>query len=139
MDMTNHSQQNHLEHAGHAAMFKKLFYNTLPLVIIIVILSDFVGMLRGVPTFMFPGQQYVLATLSSILFYFGGKPFLVGLTNELKRRKPGMMTLVAVAITTAFLYSLATVFGLKGEPFWFELNRAELFGIPKAADVGESG
>lgn len=119
--MTNHSQHNQLGHIGHADIFKKLFYNTLPLVIVIVILSDFVGMLSGASTFTFSGQQYVLAMLSSILFYIGGKPFLVGLKNELQIRKPGMMTLVAVAITAAFLYSLATVFGLQGEPFWFEL------------------
>lgn len=121
MDMTNHSQHNQPEHMGHATMFKNLFYKTLPLVIVIVTLSDFVGMLRGVSMIVFQGQQYVLAFLSTVLFYIGGKPFLVGLTNELKRRKPGMMTLVAVAITAAFLYSLATVFGLQGEPFWFEL------------------
>jgi P-type Cu2+ transporter len=102
MNITNHSLHNESEHTGHATMFKKLFYNTLPLVVLIVIGSDFIGMLRGVPTFMFPGQHYILSFLSSILFYFGGKPFLVGLTSELKRRKPGMMTLVAVAITTAF-------------------------------------
>ncbi len=117
----DHQEHDHSQHSGHAAMFKKLFYNTLPLSIIIVILSDFIGMLRGVPMFVFPGQQYTLVLLSSILFFFGAKPFIVGLINELKGRKPGMMTLVSVAITTAFLYSIATVFGLKGEPFWFEL------------------
>lgn len=122
MDATNHSQHNQSEHSGHSVMFKKLFYNTLPLVIIIVILSDVIGLFRGVPMLVFPYQSYVLAFLSSILFAIGGRPFLVGLYNEIKRKKPGMMTLVAVAITTAYLYSLATVFGLQGEPFWWELS-----------------
>ena len=108
-------------HMGHATMFKKLFFNTLPLVIIIIIGSDFIGMIRKTPTFVYPGQQYILAILSSILFYIGGRPFLKGLVNELKHQKPGMMTLVGVAITTAYIYSIATVFGLEGEPFWFEL------------------
>lgn len=122
MDMTNHSQHNQSEHAGHAAMFKKLFYNTLPLVVLIVILSDIIGLLRGQPLLVFPGQSYILVVLSSILYFIGGRPFLVGLKNELLKKKPGMMTLVGVAITTAYLYSLATVLGLKGEPFWWELS-----------------
>jgi P-type Cu2+ transporter len=119
MNHTNNSMNHHM---GHAAMFKKLFYSTMPLVILIVILSDIIGLIRGVPFLTFPYQSYTLAFLSTILFIIGGKPFLDGLINETKNQKPGMMTLVTVAITASYIYSIATVFGLKGEPFWWELS-----------------
>jgi len=64
---------------------------------------------------------YVLFGFSSAVFWYGGWPFLKGLTTELKSLKPGMMTLVAVAITTAYLYSSAVVFGLAGKMFFWEL------------------
>jgi len=72
-------------------------------------------------SFTFTGDKYVLLALGSTIFFYGGWPFLVGMVRELKWGNPGMMTLVAVAITTAYLYSAAVVFGLSGMDFFWEL------------------
>src|SRR5690606_13113559 len=69
----------------------------------------------------FPGDQYVLLALSTVIYFYGGWPFLTGLIRELKSKNLGMMTLVAVAITTAYVYSVAVVFGLEGMDFFWEL------------------
>jgi Cu2+-exporting ATPase len=71
--------------------------------------------------YSFPGDLYVLFVLSSAVFWYGGWPFLRGFTEELRSRRPGMMTLIAVAIATAYLYSSAVVFGLAGKMFFWEL------------------
>ncbi len=69
----------------------------------------------------FPGDMYILFVFSSIVFFYGGYPFLKGIYDELKKKQPGMMTLIAVAITTAYAYSSAIVFGLPGKLFFWEL------------------
>jgi Cu2+-exporting ATPase len=71
--------------------------------------------------FGFPGDAYVLWALSSFVFFYGGWPFLKGLVDELKDREPGMMTLIAIAITIAYAYSSVVVFGLSGKVFFWEL------------------
>ena len=67
------------------------------------------------------GDSYLLFVLSSVVFFYGGYPFLKGLVDELKFAQPGMMTLIAIAIATAYLYSSAVVFGLSGKLFFWEL------------------
>ncbi len=105
------------EHAGHhTADFLKRFWISLALTIPVLLLSKMVQHWAGFDL-SFPGDQYILFALGTIIFFYGGWPFLTGLVNELKHRNPGMMTLVAVAITTAYLYSSAVVFGLKGMDF----------------------
>jgi Cu2+-exporting ATPase len=69
----------------------------------------------------FPGDSYVLFVLSAVVFFYGGWPFLTGLIGEVSSRRPGMMTLIGVAITVAFVYSTAGVFGLPGKVFFWEL------------------
>jgi Cu2+-exporting ATPase len=69
----------------------------------------------------FPGASYVQFAFASAVFFYGGWPFLAGLADELRKRQPGMMTLIAVAITTAYGYSSVVVFGLRGEVFFWEL------------------
>jgi len=69
----------------------------------------------------FPGSNYLLLVLSSIVFFYGGWPFLKGLVSEAKSGSPGMMTLVAVAITVAYVYSVAIILGLEGMDFFWEL------------------
>ena len=71
--------------------------------------------------FRFPGDIYVLFVFSSAVFWYGGLPFLKGFLEEIKSRQPGMMTLVTVAIATAYLYSSAVVFGFSGKMFFWEL------------------
>ncbi|OJW56522.1 MAG: copper-translocating P-type ATPase [Sphingobacteriales bacterium 50-39] len=69
----------------------------------------------------FAGDAYALAGLSSVIFFYGGWPFLTGWWDEMKARDPGMMTLIGFAITVAYVYSVTTVFGLKGMDFFWEL------------------
>ncbi len=117
---TAHKHQD--RHAHMVADFKRRFWVSLIITVPVLILSpmirDFIGLgdLVG-----FSGDLYVLFILSTVIYIYGGYPFLKGLVNELKASKPGMMTLIAVAITTAYLYSSAVVFGLSGKIFFWEL------------------
>jgi Cu2+-exporting ATPase len=118
-----HEHQDHQNHhARMAADFRNRFWISLVLTLPILILSPLLQTLVGLrEAVRFSGDIYVLFGLSSAVFWYGGWPFLKGLFNELKSRQPGMMTLVAVAITTAYLYSSAVVFGLSGKMFFWEL------------------
>ncbi|ANI90747.1 ATPase [Arachidicoccus ginsenosidimutans] len=114
----NHKGHNH--HAMMIADFKKRFYVVLFLAIPVVLLSPMIQHLVGF-TWRFPGSSYVLLVISTIIFLYGGFPFLKGLKNELRQKNPGMMTLIGFAISVAYIYSAATVFGLKGTDFFWEL------------------
>ena len=115
--------QDHKDHHAHmAADFRKRFWIALVLTLPILVLSPLLQKLVGLrETISFPGDLYVLFGFSSAVFWYGGWPFLKGLYTELESRQPGMMTLVAVAITTAYGYSSAVVFGLTGKVFFWEL------------------
>jgi len=117
-----HDHHNeHNEHAGHHTEdFLKRFWLCLVLTIPVLLLSHMIQEWMGIKL-RFAGDQYVLLALSTFIYIYGGMPFLKGLVSELKHRAPGMMTLVAVAITTAYVYSTAVVFGLKGMDFFWEL------------------
>ena len=126
-DHENHNQhQEHdsHDHSDHHAMmikdFRKRFWISLVITVPILVLSPMIQDLLGYEfTFGFSG--YILFALSSFVYFYGGWPFLTGLADELKKRQPGMMTLIAVAITIAFGYSSATTFGLEGKKFFWEL------------------
>ena len=101
---------------------KKRFWVSLVITIPILILSPTIQELVGLGKLIrFPGDLYVLFVLSSIVYFYGGYPFFKGFYNQLKSRVPGMDTLISVAITSAYLYSSAVVFGLMGEVFFWEL------------------
>lgn len=124
MDHSDHSRHDigHSQH--HAAMiedFKKRFWVVLALSIPIVILSEMVQMLFGY-TLSFPGSKIILFALSSIVFFYGGLPFFKGARDELNDRKPGMMMLITLAITTSYIYSTLTTFFIEGSEFYFELS-----------------
>ncbi|MGY4540001.1 Cu2+-exporting ATPase [Mucilaginibacter sp. UYNi724] len=111
------------EHDHHAMMiadFKKRFYVVLILTIPIILLSTMIQHFMGV-NWEFTGSSYILFVLSSIVFVYGGWPFLTGLVTEIKTKSPGMMFLIGFAITVAYSYSVAIVFGLKGMDFFWEL------------------
>lgn len=110
----------HSSHAGGIADFRKRFYVVLALTIPIMLLSEMIQHWLNIHI-SFVGSKYILLVLSSIVFFYGGWPFLKGLVGEFKARNPGMMTLVAFAISVAYIYSVATVFGLKGMDFFWEL------------------
>lgn len=115
------SADDHNEHAGHhTANFLKRFWLCLVVTIPVLLLSHMVQQWIGWQI-TFTGDNYLLLFLTSFIFFYGGWPFLTGLVRELKWRTPGMMTLVAVAITTAYIYSVATVLGLRGMDFFWEL------------------
>lgn len=121
-DSQRPDEHGHDHHAHMAADFRKRFWISLVLTLPILALSPLLQKLVGLREAIgFSGDTYVLFGFSSAVFWYGGWPFLKGLIEELKIRKPGMMTLVAVAITTAYAYSSAVVFGLTGKMFFWEL------------------
>lgn len=100
--------------------FKKRFYISLIVTIPILVTSPMIQMFLGVD-WRFNGDMYILFALSTFLFFYGGWPFLTGAKDELKNRNPGMMTLISLAITAAYVYSTASVFGLAENDFFWEL------------------
>jgi Cu2+-exporting ATPase len=111
----------HDEHAGHHTHdFLLRFWICLVLTVPVLLLSHMIQQWIGFQL-SFPGDKWVLLVLSTIIFLYGGQPFLTGLVRELRFRSPGMMTLVAVAITAAYVYSVAVIFGLSGMDFFWEL------------------
>lgn len=118
-----HSGHSRSEHEGHTIEgFKKRFWISIIITIPILILSPMIQHFIGLKEALrFNGDFYALFVLSSFVFFYGGYPFLKGLIDELKNKQPGMMTLIALAISVAYFYSSATVLGVKGEDFFWEL------------------
>jgi P-type Cu2+ transporter len=111
----------HDKHAGHHTEdFLKRFWICLVVTVPILLLSHMIQQWLGFEI-RFPGDKYVLLTLSSFIYFYGGMPFLKGMASEIQDNAIGMMTLVAIAITIAFVYSVAVVFGLEGMDFFWEL------------------
>ncbi|QBP40997.1 copper-translocating P-type ATPase [Paenisporosarcina antarctica] len=111
----------HSKHHGHMVVdFKKRFWISLALAIPISYLSMMIQMLFGYEV-NFTGDTLLLFLLSTIIFFYGGKPFLLGAWNELKDKAPGMMLLISLAIVTAYVYSTLTAFFIVGSDFFFEL------------------
>jgi len=110
----------HDHHKMMIADFKKRFWVSLILTIPVLILSPMIQGFFGY-SLSVPGNPYVLMALSSVIYFWGGWPFLKGFITEIKQKGPGMMTLIAMAISVAYFYSTATVFGLKGMDFFWEL------------------
>lgn len=125
--MHGHQEIAHAEHAGgHAghseAMFARPFWVSLVLTIPVVVAADLFQELFGYRVPGFPGSEWLVPALASVIYWYGGWVFLTGSLAELRSRRPGMMTLVALAISTAYLYSLAITFGLvAGMAFYWEL------------------
>lgn len=119
----NHKNHDHSAHHGHMIEdFRKRFWVSLIITVPILILSPMVQHFLGLKEALrFNGDMYILFVLSSFLFFYGGWPFLTGLIDELKKKQPGMMTLIALAISVAYFYSSAVIFGVTGEVFFWEL------------------
>lgn len=115
-----HGMPGHDHHAMMVQDFRKRFYLSLILTLPILLLSPMIQMFLGVD-WRFTGDSYLLFVLSTILFIYGGKPFLLGARDELKKKSPAMMTLIALAISVAYIYSALTIFVLKGNDFFWEL------------------
>ncbi|PKM39207.1 MAG: copper-translocating P-type ATPase [Firmicutes bacterium HGW-Firmicutes-9] len=132
MAAMNHSGQNQTNHeTGHSAGhhdhhmmmvkdFKTRFFLSLIVTVPLLILSPMIQMFLKI-NLRFPGDSYILFALATLLFIYGGKPFFTGARDELKQKSPAMMTLIAFAISVAYIYSSLTVFVLKGNDFFWEL------------------
>ncbi|WP_275115349.1 HAD-IC family P-type ATPase [Thiomicrorhabdus sediminis] len=115
----HHGQHNH-QHM--IADFRKRFWFSLLITIPILLLSPFLQQIFGWQQALgFEHDDYVLLALATLIYIYGGAPFLTGLWYELSSRQPGMMTLIAIAISTAYLYSGMVVLGLSGKTFFWEL------------------
>ena len=109
-------------HAMMIADFRRRLWLSLALTVPILLLSPMIQEFLGLAGRLdFPGDRYLLFALSTVVYLYGGWPFLTGIVSEMRAKAPGMMTLIAVAITTAYAYSSAVVFGLSGSIFYWEL------------------
>ncbi|MFC3098353.1 heavy metal translocating P-type ATPase [Alteraurantiacibacter palmitatis] len=128
------SGSTHADHAGghdHGAMiadFRRRFWVVLALTPPVLLLSPMIQHLLGLADRLaFPGDGLLLFALSTIVYLYGGWPFLAGFVSELRKKQPGMMTLIALAISAAYFFSAAVTFGFPGESFYWEL--VTLIGI----------
>jgi Cu2+-exporting ATPase len=120
----------HSEHAGHGghdhgamvADFRRRLWVTLILTPPVLLLSPMIQHWFGIAEALaFPGDRYLLFVLSTVAYVYGGWPFLTGFASELRKGQPGMMTLIALAISAAYFFSAAVTFGFPGEEFYWEL------------------
>ena len=116
----NHSEHKNRGHARHISEFKRKFFICLVLSVPILLLSEMIQNWFGI-IIIIPLQKEVLFILSLIVYAYGGLPFLRGMIQELKKRQPGMMTLIGTAMSVAFFYSSFTVFLISGKDFFWEL------------------
>ncbi|HET9603813.1 MAG TPA: copper-translocating P-type ATPase [Gemmatimonadales bacterium] len=112
----------HNAHAGHSvAMFRDKFWLTLGLTIPTLIWGHMLQNLLGYSAPMFSGSRWIPPVFGTVVFLYGGWPFIQGAIRELRVRLPGMMTLIALAITVAFVFSAIVTLGYPGMPLWEEL------------------
>lgn len=112
----------HDRHAGHSVgMFRDRFWLTLLLSIPTLVWSDMVQMWIGYRAPVFPGSAYIPAVFGTAVYLYGGWVFLAAGLRELRDRLPGMMTLISLAISVAFFFSLVVTFGYPGDALWWEL------------------
>lgn len=115
-----HDHQSH--HAHMVADFRRRFrvclVLSLPIVALAPMIQEWLGLRESLH---FPGDSFIQFALATIVYFYGGWPFLAGLFTEIGKRQPGMMTLIAVAISVAYFYSTAVVFGTTGKVFYWEL------------------
>ncbi len=110
-----------VDHTGHEIMFRNRFWVSLVLTIPVLLFSPFIQEVFGFTMPEFPGSQFVGPLFAVAIFFYGGVPFLQMAVPELRNRQPGMMTLVSLAITVAFVYSLAALFIAPGSGFFWEM------------------
>ena len=116
------ARDGHAKHAGHSvAMFRDKFWVSLFLTIPTLIWGHMLQRAFGYAPPAIPGARWIPAIFGTAVFIYGGRPFLEGAVRELRDRLPGMMTLIALAITVAFVFSAAVTLGYPGMPLWEEL------------------
>ncbi len=126
MEHAQHNGQSqsgaaHADHTGHEQMFRRKFWISLLLSIPVILYSSGLQSMLGITLPAFPGSQWLAPVFAVVVFFYGGLPFLQMAVPELRNRQPGMMTLISLAISVAFIYSVATLF-LPGQmDFFWEL------------------
>ena len=120
MDKTG-EHAGHVDHSGHEDLFRRRFWASLLLSIPVLIYTPMLQMWFGFKMPEFAGSQWVMPLFSIIVFLYGGVPFIQMALPEIRTRQPGMMTLISLAISVSFIYSLATIFANLGEGFFWEL------------------
>jgi P-type Cu2+ transporter len=115
------SEDHHAGHGDHAAQFRDRFWLTLALSIPVVVWAPMIQDWFGYTAPSFPGEQLLAPVLGSIIFFYGGWPFLTGAVQEMRPWRPGMMLLIGMAITVAYVASLATSLGVFDAEIWWEL------------------
>jgi Cu2+-exporting ATPase len=121
-DKHHHRPAGHDQHAGHSvAMFRDRFWLSLLLTLPVVFYSEMVQAWFGYQAPLFPGSDWIAPVLGTVIFVYGGAPFLRGAVREARDRQPGMMLLIGMAITVAFVASAATTLGWFDLEFWWEL------------------
>jgi Cu2+-exporting ATPase len=121
-DAADHGHSGHGDHSGHdPAQFRDRFWVTLALTVPVVFFSPMFQDLLGYTAPRFSGSTLISPVLGTVIFVYGGWPFLQGAYQEARARQPGMMLLIGFAITVAFSASLATEFGAFALDFWWEL------------------
>jgi Cu2+-exporting ATPase len=116
-----HDAQRHVDHSGHEMMFRNRFWVSLILSIPVLLFSPFIQGTLGFSLPIFPGSKWITPIFAIIIFLYGGLPFLQMAVPEVRNRKPGMMMLISLAISVAFVYSLAALFISTGSTFFWEL------------------
>ncbi|MDX1436070.1 MAG: copper-translocating P-type ATPase [Anaerolineales bacterium] len=111
----------HTDHTGHEEMFRRRFWICLVFSIPVILYSPSIQGWFGYTMPVFPGSQWITPVLATVVFLYGGVPFLRMAVPELQNRRPGMMTLISLAISVAFIYSLIALFITGGETFFWEL------------------
>ena len=121
-DSGNHSHSAHDKHAGHSVeMFRDRFWLSFALTLPVVYFSEMIQEWFGYTAPTFPGSEWIAPILGTVIFIYGGSPFLRGAVQEARDRQPGMMLLIGMAITVAFVASAATTLGWFDLEFWWEL------------------
>ena len=118
VDMDQHA--GHDDHGGHADMFRLLFWRNLQLAIPVLVFSGQIQDWFGYE-WTFPGSQWIAPVLGTVIFLYGGRPFLVGGWEEARSRQPGMMLLIALAISVAYVSSVVSLTDALDLEFWWEL------------------
>ena len=112
----------HAGHSGHADVYRRRFWISLILAVPVVLYSETIQAWFGYAAPEFPGDGLVAPVLGTVIFAYGGSVFLSGAWSEIRRRAPGMMLLVSLAITVAFVASAASTLGVFDLEFWWELS-----------------
>jgi Cu2+-exporting ATPase len=118
-----HGHASHAGHGDHVAQFRRLFWTMLVLAVPTVALSGMFAMILGYAVPAFPGSTWVSPLLGTVMYLWGGRPFLAGAISEIRSRAPGMMLLIGLAITVAFVSSWGASIGVLPHDldFWWEL------------------